>query len=113
MLRQHSHYPPFSRIALVEVRNQDEQKAKHAVNDFHRRLTKFSDKLQVLPPNEAIISKIKGIYRFQIMIKSLRKLDPGGKILRNSLFNTFVDYNQRSRFKDVKVSFDIDPQSVM
>jgi primosomal protein N' (replication factor Y) len=113
MLRQRSQYPPFSRLAVVEVRNDDEIKARHAVNDFHKRLLKFGDKLQILPPNEAVISKIKGIFRFQIIVKSLKKLDPNGKILRNALFNAYSDYNQRSRFKDVRIGFDVDPQSVI
>ena len=113
LLRQQNQYPPFSRIAMVEVKNEDEQKAKQAVNDFYRRLMMFADRLQILPPNEAIISKIKGIYRFQIMIKSLKKTDPNGKILRNALMNANSDYNQKSRFRDVKIYFDVDPQSVM
>ncbi len=57
LLRRQNHYPPFSRIGLVEVKNEDEQKAKQAVNDFHKRLNKFSDRLLILPPNEAIIAK--------------------------------------------------------
>lgn len=113
MLRQQSQYPPFSRIALIEIKDEDDQKVKQAVNDFHRRLMQFSDKLQILPPNEAIIFKVKGIFRYQIMIKSLRRIDPNGKILRNAIMNAYVDYNQKSRFRDVKVYFDIDPQSVM
>ncbi len=113
LLRRQNQYPPFSRIALVEVKNEDEQKAKQAVNDFHKRLLMFADRLQILPPNEAIISKIKGIYRFQIMIKSLRKTDPNGKVLRTALMNAFTDYNEKSRFRDVKIYFDVDPQSVM
>lgn len=113
MLRQQNHYPPFSRIGMVEIKNEDEQQAKQAVNDFHKRLISFGDKLQILPPNEAIISKIKGIYRYQIMIKSSKKVDPNGRILRNVLYNAFVDYNQKSRFRNVKVYFDIDPQSVI
>jgi len=113
MIRQQNFYPPFSRIALVEVKNEDDQKAKQAVNDFYRRLTSFGDRLHILPPNEAIISKIKRIYRYQIMIKSLRKSDPNGKILRSALMNAYVDYNQKSRFKDVKIYFDVDPQSII
>lgn len=113
LLRQQNFYPPFTRIALVEINNEDQQKAKQAAFDFNKRLMKFSDKLIILPPNEAIISKIKGIFRFQIMIKSMRKSDPNGKILRNALMNALVDYNQKSRFRDVKLYFDIDPQSVV
>ncbi|MFZ1291864.1 MAG: primosomal protein N' [Melioribacteraceae bacterium] len=113
LLRQQNYYPPFSRIAIVEIKNEDEQKVKQAAIDFNKRLMKFSDKLIILPPNEAIIAKIKGIFRYQIMIKSLRRTDPNGKILRNALMNAFADYNQKSRFRDVKLYFDIDPQSVI
>jgi len=113
LLRQQNYYPPFSRIALVEIKNEDNQIAKQAAFDFNKRLLKFGDKLIILPPNEAIIAKIKGIFRYQIMVKSLRRTDPGGKILRNALMNAFVDYNQKSRFRDVKLYFDIDPQSVI
>ena len=113
LLRQQNHYPPFSRLGLVEVKNEDDQKAKQAVADFHKRLMKFGDRLLILPPNEAIIAKVKRVYRYQIMIKSLRNTDPNGKILRNALLNAFIDYNQKSRFRDVKIYFDIDPQSVL
>ena len=113
MLRQQSQYPPFSRIGLVEIKDEDEQKARQATNDFHKRLLKFSDKILVLPPNEAIISKIKRVYRYQILLKSLRNVDPSGKILRNALMNAYVEYNRDSKYRNVKVYFDIDPQSVL
>ena len=29
------------------------------------------------------------------------------------LTNAFTDYNEKSRFRDVKIYFDVDPQSVM
>jgi primosomal protein N' (replication factor Y) len=113
MLRQQNQYPPFSRIALIEFKNDDYQKARHAANDFHKRLIKYGDKIQILPPNEAVIARIKGIYRYQILVKSLKRFDPGGKILRNAILDAYAEHNQRSRFSDVKIYFDIDPQSVM
>lgn len=113
MLRLQSQYPPFSRIAMVEIKHMDNQTARQSAIDFHKRLVKFGDRLIILPPNEAVISKLKGIYRYQIMIKSLRKSDPNGRILRNAILNAYSDYNSTSRFKDVKPYFDVDPQSVM
>lgn len=113
MLRLQSQYPPFSRIAMVEIKHMDNQTARQSAIDFHKRLMKFGDRLIILPPNEAVISKLKGIYRYQIMIKSLRKSDPNGRILRNAILNAYSDYNSTSRFKDVKPYFDVDPQSVM
>ncbi|PID57476.1 MAG: primosomal protein N' [Ignavibacteriae bacterium] len=111
--RELNKYPPFSRIALVEVKDENDEKARYAINDFHKRLLKFSDRLIILPPNEAVIAKIKRIYRYQIIIKSLRKTDPSGKILRKAIMNAYVDFNQKSSFRDIKIIFDIDPQSVL
>ena len=113
MLRQQSNYPPFSRIALVEIKDEDDQKARMAINDFYKILQKYSYGILLLPPNEAVIAKIKGIYRFQIMLKSLRKTDPNGRTLRNALNNAFIEFNRVSKFRDVKIYFDIDPQSVL
>lgn len=113
MIRQQSKYPPFSRIALVEIKNEDELIVKHAANDFYKRLLKYADRLTIMPPNPAVIAKIKGIYRYHIIIKSMRSYDHSGKILRNALLNSYTDYNQRSRFKDVRLYFDVDPQSIL
>ena len=113
MLRQQNSYPPFARIAMVEVKDEDDKKGRQAINDFYRILQKFSYNIILLPPNEAVIAKIKGIYRFQIMLKSLRKIDPNGRMLRNALNNAFIEFNRVSKFRDVKIYFDIDPQSVL
>ena len=61
----------------------------------------------------ALTCKRIGIELIYKMIKSLRKSDPNGRILKNALMNAYSDYNQTSLFKDVKLYFDVDPQSIM
>ncbi|MFA7287754.1 MAG: primosomal protein N' [Melioribacteraceae bacterium] len=112
-LRSSGDYPPFSRLALVEIKDEDERRAKSAIGEFHSYLKKYENKLKISPPAEAVIYKIKGFYRFQILVKSMRIKDPNGKILRDAVMNTFITFNQKTKFKDSRLIIDIDPQSII
>ena len=112
-LREQGEYPPFTRIGLIEIKDEKEDRARAAISEFSKYLNKYSRGLKITPPAEAVIYKIKGFYRFQILIKSNRKKDPSGKILRNAVLNSYVEFNQKSKFKDAKLIIDIDPQSII
>ena len=112
-LRMQSNYPPFSRLGLIETKNEYEDKARGAINDFYNYLRKRTKRLVVAPPTEAIIAKLKGQYRFHLIIKSPKTKDPGGKELRHAILDAYVDFKQKSRFRDVRLTIDIDPQSII
>jgi primosomal protein N' (replication factor Y) len=112
-LRQEGEYPPFIHIGLIEMKDEKENHARAAINEFYTYLQKYWKGLKITPPTEAIVYKIKGSYRFQILLKSLKKNDPSGKLLRNAILNTFIEFNQKSRYRDVKLIIDIDPQSII
>ncbi|HOI29217.1 MAG TPA: primosomal protein N' [Melioribacteraceae bacterium] len=112
-LREKGEYPPFTRIGLVEIKDEKEDRAKAAINEFAGFLKKHSKGLNVSPATEAVIYKIKGFYRYNILIKSSKKIDPSGRLLRNALLNSYIDFNQKSKFRDIKVIIDIDPQSIL
>lgn len=111
--REKMGFPPFTRIALIEAKNQSNEKAKGAITSFHKELKKFSKYLKISSPTPAIISRLKGQYRYQILIKSSKQSDPGGKILRKAILDSFVEFNRKSRYKDVRLIFDVDPQSLI
>ena len=54
---------------------------------------------------------IQRVYDF--LIKSGKDDDPGGAVLRKAILDSFVAFNRKSRYKDVKLFYDIDPQSIM
>ena len=111
--REKLEFPPFTKIALVETKDQSNQKAKGASTSFYNELKKYSKWLKISQPTPAIISRLKGQYRYQILIKSKRQSDPGGKILRKAILDSFTEFNRKSRYKDVRLIYDVDPQSVI
>lgn len=112
-LRERGGYPPFTRLCLIETKSKIEKDARGAINDFYNTISKFKKGFIVNPPMEAVIAKIKGEYRFHLLIKSLKNEDPGGKFLRNALLETLSIYNQKNKYRSVKLIIDIDPYSLM
>ena len=112
-LRTQGEYPPFTRIGLIEIKDEKEERAKAAINEFAGYLKRFSKSLKITPPGEAVIYKIKGFFRYHILIKSHRQTDPAGKLLRDAILNSYIEFNQKTKFKDVKVIIDVDPQSII
>ncbi len=113
LLRKKGEYPPFTRLGLIEIKDEKEERARAAIVEFANYLKKYSRRLKISPPTEAVIYKLKGFYRFQILIKSFKNTDPAGKLLRSAILNSYIDFNQKTKFKDVKVIIDIDPQNIL
>lgn len=111
--RERLSYPPFTRLALIETKDKSDQKAKGAATDFRKALKKYDKHLKISEPTTALIYKLKGFYRYHILIKSSRKSDPAGKLLRKAVLEAYTEFNRLSRYKDVKLFYDIDPQSIM
>jgi primosomal protein N' (replication factor Y) len=112
-IREKTGYPPFTHICLVETKDLDLEKAKEALTDFYREILAYKKWLIISKPSAAIIARLKGFYRFHLIIKSKKETDPGGKILRKAVLNSFIEYNRKSRYRDIRLYFDMDPQSVV
>ena len=106
-------YPPFTRLCLIETKDLEDEKAKGAIDDFYKEIYAFRKYFKVLPPSTPTIAKLKNNYRYQILLKSERSTDQSGAILRQALLNSFTEFNKKSRYRDVRITFDIDPQNVI
>ncbi|NOX64713.1 MAG: primosomal protein N' [Chlorobi bacterium] len=112
-LREKNNYPPFTRLCLIESKNENEKNARGAIIDFFNILIKKKAGLIIHPPTPALIARIKGQYRFHLLVKSPKKTDPGGKLLRDAITESWIEYNQRSKFSDIRLTIDMDPQGIM
>jgi primosomal protein N' (replication factor Y) len=111
--REKMGYPPFTRIALIETKDTSMEKAKGAAYDFYKEIIKYRNYLKISDPTTAQIFKLVNNYRYHILIKSFKDKDPGGAILRKAILESWTEFNKKSRYKDVRLFYDVDPQSIM
>jgi primosomal protein N' (replication factor Y) (superfamily II helicase) len=111
--REKSGYPPFTRLCLIETKDKNEKKARGAIFDFHKQLIRYKKYIKISDPTTAVIAKIKGNYRFHILIKSSKETDPGSALMRKAVLDSFIAFNRRSRYRDVRLTNDVDPQSIL
>ncbi|HQJ46587.1 MAG TPA: primosomal protein N', partial [Ignavibacteriaceae bacterium] len=111
--RQKMGYPPFTRIALIESKDKNIEKAKGAISDYYKELVRYKKYLKISDPTTAQIFKLMNNYRYHILIKSFKDIDPGGAILRKAILEAWTEFNRKSRYRDVDLFYDVDPQSIM
>ncbi len=105
--REDANYPPFSRIALIEVKSKVYEECKQIAEDIYKLLKefKYSNYLFVGSVIQPLISKVKDKHRFHVIVKSSKKTDPSGKLLIDSF--RYVKENLKYS-KNLKILYDID-----
>ncbi|MBC2578978.1 primosomal protein N' [Clostridium sp. DJ247] len=109
-IRNTMEYPPFTDILLINMSSKNENiliKNIQNVGIFLRNKLQESDKIKMLGPCPCEISKIKELYRWQIILK--------GKITREFAEDIKkIVYNLlKDAYSDVRVSMDINPNSLI
>ncbi|MGM0417838.1 MAG: primosomal protein N' [Thermodesulfobacteriota bacterium] len=103
-------YPPFSRLALIKISGPDENKAENFAKKCKNRITEIKNshdpKTLIMGPAQAPIYKAASRFRFQILLKSEthKYLNMMLRELKNE-FSSLPD--------DLRMTFDIDPYSMM
>lgn len=111
--RQELHYPPFSRIILIEFKGEDETEVERHARTFLGIFRQTDGRCEILGPAPAAIAKIKNNYRWHIMIKDLKRSDPSGGSLQSLLMGVTQRYNELLSSKKVQMIIDVDPQGMM
>ena len=108
-------YPPFARLILLEFRGKHENDVIQHAMQFATCLTGVRDGLKILGPSSAALSRLKGMYRWHIIIKSAKENDPGGHILHRAVQNALHMYrsSQAGKSRAVRVIVDTDPAGMM
>ena len=67
----------------------------------------------LLGPTAALIWKLRGLYRYQIMIKNSKAADPGGKLFAGIFADAHAQYRESHASTAVQVIVDVDAQGVL
>ncbi len=109
--REEFDYPPFSQVVRIILSSENNFRAEKSAQEITMRLNTIIDKqgiserLIVLGPSTCVIEKIKGMHRFQIIIKN--KLEEKG----HAFISKFI--NQITMPKDIKLTIDVDPIDIL
>jgi primosomal protein N' (replication factor Y) len=105
-------YPPFSRLALIETKGENEAAVRQESERFARLLRPLDGTFDVLGPSPAIIARVKNQYRWHIIVKSRKTRDQSGSLLRQALRTAMASFRQNVR-RSVRVIIDCDPVGLM
>lgn len=109
--REEFDYPPFTQIIRLVLSSENNFRAEKSAQEIAMRLNSIIEKqgllerLIVFGPTPCIIERIKGMYRFQILIKN--KLEEKG----HSFITKFL--TQITMPKDIKLTIDVDPIDIL
>ena len=109
--RKELSYPPYSRLVLVEMRGEKEQKVQEAAEKLGSLLRPEAGPFVLLGPSPALIDKIASEFRWHIILKCLKEVDTNGALTRTILKNALSTMS--SRRNSVRMFVDVDPIGMM
>lgn len=73
-IRKQNHFPPFCYLLKISTAYKTELGAIRATNSLAKTLRqKYSDKIKILGPAPAFYERIRGLYRWQIIVRSPKR----------------------------------------
>jgi primosomal protein N' (replication factor Y) (superfamily II helicase) len=109
--RQELSYPPFSRLTLIETRGEDEAEVQRTAERIAAALQRSTPPFQILGPAPAVIGKINKNFRWHIVLKTPKTVDPSGTrttgIVRQAVEGV------RNGVRKTQIIVDIDPAGIM
>ncbi|MFH1213052.1 MAG: primosomal protein N' [Candidatus Neomarinimicrobiota bacterium] len=106
-------YPPFSRLAMIQISDLNNQRANQVAGAAADFLNSRRGKIDLLGPAAAPLARLVNRYRFQIVLKSRRDHDPHGSNLHR-LLNTFLNSREyQTLSRQARIAIDIDPLDLL
>ena len=107
-LRRGLGYPPFVRLANVLVWGKNEVRVRAVAQSLYADVTSMVPQdagWTILPPTACVLERLKGAWRYHIVVKA-----PEGDDIARRLGRYF---RERAVERDVRVSIDVDPTSLL
>jgi primosomal protein N' (replication factor Y) (superfamily II helicase) len=110
--RESLHYPPYSRLILIEFRGLHETATKEHAEKFATLFPERATYYERMGPAPPAIAKLRGEFRWHLIIKDLKKQDPNGEKIRRLITGALDEYQKRFASPHVKVTVDVDVQGI-
>lgn len=107
-IRKELNYPPFSRLARIILSSMDEKTVKSSSDELTEKIKKSIKKekfkIEVLGPAPCPLSRLKGRYRFHLLLKCRKPF-----LIQKILLSLKNEY----RVRGLHILYDIDPTDMM
>ena len=67
--REKFSYPPFIRLIKIIISHKDQNKARYEAQKLSQEINDNFKNIEIIGPNPAYLSKLKNMYRFQLLLK--------------------------------------------
>jgi len=106
-------YPPFSWLAKIEITGRN----KEFVISISKRISKALNRpykgLDILGPTPCYLEKLRNQYRFQIIFKSLKTMDPNGQKLHRFIKSNLKDFKKNFQPGQNRINIHFDPLTLI
>ena len=105
-------YPPYSWIAKIEFIGPNSKKLFSLSKEAKNNMKNQYKGLEILGPATCFKEKIMNNFRFQIILKSIKKFDSSGERLHSFIYDNFIQ-NKKVSIGSNKIHIHIDPLSMI
>lgn len=104
--RQKFHYPPFTKLIMIELKHRRDDKVDRASQFLGSILRKYLPEECILGPERAQIARLNNLYQFQILLKL-----PRGKNyekFKNMVLISLKEFDEITAYQSIKKDFFVD-----
>ncbi len=104
--RQKFHYPPFTKLIMIELKHRKEDKVSRASQFMGSVLRKYLPEECVFGPEKSPIARINTLYQYQILLKL-----PRGKNYqeyKNYVLKSFEEFDEITAYHSIKKMIFVD-----
>jgi len=111
--RKELNYPPFSWLAKIEVIGIDRESVRNLAIKISKTLIGHYKGLDVLGPAPCYLEKLRKKFRYQLVCKSIKTIDPNGVRLHRFIRLNFTDEHKKFRHGTNRINIHFDPISLI
>lgn len=105
-------YPPFGRLVVLHFKGRNEEQT-HRAATVCASLIPRKPWVICLGPVAAPLSRIRAVYRYQIILRSSKNEDPAGSQIRRIARTAIEQFQQKNPHKQVRMTVDVDPLDML